>query len=92
MTAPTQTPVTAKEMIFELWRKTLAEIDAHQVDEQSAKMFIAETRQALRDCGLTPVEEHDLLCSLRNALPMLTDGHPITKQFNTLLFLQLECN
>ncbi len=79
-----------QNMIFEQWRKTIAEIEDHQIDDASAQFLIDETRQTLRDAGVGPVNEHLLLRNLRDRLPILTDGHPICRQFITLLTNQLE--
>jgi len=81
-----------QNMIFERWRKTISEIEDHQIDDASAQLIIDETRQTLRDAGVSPTNEHILMRNLRDRLPMITGGHPICRQFITLLTNQLEAN
>ncbi len=81
-----------QNMIFERWRKTISEIEDHQIDDASAHFLIDESREILRAAGVDPINEHKLLKNLRDHLPMLTGGHPICKQFITLFDLELEFN
>lgn len=81
-----------QNIIFKQWQKTIAEIEDHQIDDASAHFLIDETRQTLRDAGVGPVNEHLVMQNLRDQLPMLTGGHPICRQFITLLTNQLEAN
>jgi len=83
---------TLGQLIFDLWRHAIAEIEDSQIDDESARLLVERTRRILREDGASRIDEHNFLRALRDSLPMLTDGHPICKQFIQLLSNELECN
>ncbi len=84
--------MNTQDLIFAMWQLTISKIEDARIDDASAQMLIARTRRILREEGASSIDEHELLKKLRDALPILTDGHPICKQFITLLNRELECN
>jgi hypothetical protein len=83
---------TLAQLIFDLWRQAITEIEDARIDMESAQMLIDRTRRILREDGASPAAEHDFLKRLRDSLPMLTNGHPLCKQFIEILTNQLESN
>jgi hypothetical protein len=92
MEAQTQSTVTLTQLIFEQWQQTIAEIDDARIDKESAQMLIDRTRRILRADGASAVDEHKFMLLLKNALPALTGGHPICKQFIEMLEIETEFN
>lgn len=83
---------TVADLIFSLWKHTIGEIEDPQIDDASARLLVERTRRILREDGASRTDEHNFLRRLRDSLPMLTDGHPLCKQFIQLLTNDLESN
>jgi hypothetical protein len=79
-----------EQMLFEKWRSAIVETEDHQIDLESAQEFIDETREILRAAGASPENERYFLRSLKLFLPLLTNCHPVCRQFIPLLEIELE--
>lgn len=54
--------------------------------------LISGCRVLMCEAGWPPLYQHNFLARLKNDLTFLTHGHPVTRQFVTLLELETEFN
>jgi hypothetical protein len=85
-------PNTLEGMIARKWVRMIDECEDHTINPEPIREVIQKSRAAMRAAGWPPVYEHVFLKRLRNDLTDLTECHPVTRQFITLLDLELESN
>ena len=85
-------PDTLEGMIARKWVKMIEETEAQQIALEPVREVIQKTRDVMRAAGWTPTYQHLFLKQIRNDLTELTQGHPVTRQFITVLDLELESN
>jgi hypothetical protein len=83
---------TLEGMIAREWVAMICEIEDHQINLEPISEVIAKSRALMREAGWPAVYQHNYLAQLRRDLTELTHGHPVTRQFVTMLEIELETN
>jgi hypothetical protein len=85
---------TLEGTIARKWVKKIEELGeyGHMVNPELIQEVICETRGAMNAAKWSPLYQHKFLVQLRNDLTELSEAHPLTRQFITLLDLELESN
>ncbi len=68
------------------------EDEEYPIPEAPIREVISRSRDVMRAAGWPATYQHLFLKRLRNDLTELTRCHPVTRQFITILDLELECN
>jgi len=83
---------TLEGMIARKWVTMIDQSECHTINPELIQEVIRQTRALMRAAGWPPVYEHNFLKRLRNDLTELTEAHPVTRQFITILDSELEGN
>jgi hypothetical protein len=83
---------TLEGMIARKWVQMISESECHTINPEPIRDVIRKSRALMRAACWPPTYQHLFLTQLRNDLTELTEGHPVTRQFITLLDLELEFN
>jgi len=83
---------TLEGMIARKWVQMIDESECHTINPEPIREVILKSRELMRAAGWPPIYQHSFLKRLRNDLTELTEGHPVARQFITLLDLELESN
>jgi hypothetical protein len=83
---------TLEGMIARKWVKMIDESECHTINPEPIREVIQKTRAVMCSAGWTPTYQHLFLRQLCNDLTELTECHPVTRQFISLLDLELESN
>jgi hypothetical protein len=85
-------PNTLEGMIARKWVQMISESECHTINQEPIREVIQKSRALMRAASWPPTYQHLFLAQLRDDLTELTEGHPVTRQFITLLDLELEFN
>jgi hypothetical protein len=76
--------------IARLWVEMICECEDHTINMEPIQDVIAKSRALMSEAGWPAAYQHNFLVQLRNDLTELTHGHPVTRQFYSLLTIELE--
>ncbi len=85
-------PNTLEGLIARKWVRMICSCEDHTINLEPIQVVISRTRELMKSAGWPSEYQHIFLKKLRHDLTELTRGHPVTRQFITLLDLELECN
>jgi hypothetical protein len=87
-------PNTVAGLIARKWVKKIEELGEYgsTVNPELIQEVIRETRTVMNAAKWSPLYQHNFLVRLHADLTELTEAHPLTRQFVTLLNLELEGN
>ncbi len=93
MTSLTAYPENTLEgLIAREWVSMIRECEDHTINLEPIQEVIGKARAMMCDAGWPPVYQHNFLMQLRRDLTALTEGHPVTRQFVTMLEIETETN
>jgi hypothetical protein len=70
----------------------ITECEDHQINIEPITDILSRCRALMCEAGWPPVYQHNFLVQLRNDLTALTQGHPVARQFVTMLEIETEFN
>lgn len=70
----------------------ITECEDHTINLEPISEAISRCRALMREAKWPPTYEHNFLVQLKNDLTELTHGHPVTRQFVTMLEIETETN
>jgi hypothetical protein len=83
---------TLEGLIVREWVSMICEIEDSQINLEPISEVISKARAMMCGAGWPPVYQHNFLMQLRRDLTTLTHGHPVTRQFVTMLEIETETN
>jgi hypothetical protein len=83
---------TLEGLIAHDWVRMITECEDHQINLEPISERISVARIFMCEQGWPKDYQHNYLAQLRRDLTELTHGHTVTRQFVTMLEIELEFN